>query len=310
MTPAIIRQVAVSGDGKKVAWSTLSLNANLASVRISPDTNEPEDDPVLLTDTSHYRDTHPKFSPGGQKVVFMRWTAGKRRQLWLVDANGANMEQLTSSPAEAFHPGWSHDGARVYYHTLREGRRGIWSIDIENRREKLLLYPKIEYFFFRVSPDDQHVAVHSREGGVINVWTLSVRGGEARQITFDEEWAAYPCWSPDGKFLAYEFRRGEDVHIALISSQGGAPTQLTFDPGQSFVNSFSSDGDKIAFAGERNGIWNVYWVSRTDKKQMQLTRYAARNSYVRYPTWSPCGDQIVYEYAETTGDIWLAEIRE
>jgi hypothetical protein len=29
---------------------------------------------------------------------------------------------------------------------------------------------------------------------------------------------------------------------------------------------------------------------------------------VRYPAWSPSGDRIVYEYAETTGNIWAMEL--
>jgi Tol biopolymer transport system component len=306
-TPAVVRQVSVSGDGKKVAWSALSLNANLASIRISPDTYEPEENPVLLTDTSHYRDAHPRFSPDGQKVTFMRWMAGARRQLWLVDANGDNPEPLADTGGLS---DWSTDGAQVYFAAWRESGAGIWSIDIDSRKEQFIFKPQIKHFFYRLSSDDRYIAVHSREGGVTNVWTMPVSGGEAQQITFDEEWAAYPCWSPDGKHLAYEFRRGKDIHIAVIPSQGGTPKQLTFDPGLSYVSSFSPDGDKIAFAGERNGIWNVFWVSRIDKKQLQLTSYTARNSYVRYPTWSPRGDQIVYEYAETIGDVWLAEIKE
>lgn len=31
--------------------------------------------------------------------------------------------------------------------------------------------------------------------------------------------------------------------------------------------------------------------------------YEKLNSYVRYPTWSPLGDKIAFEYAETTGNI-------
>lgn len=92
-------------------------------------------------------------------------------------------------------------------------------------------------------------------------------------------------------------------------ASGGSPTQLTFDRGQSWPHSWSPDGDKIAFAGERNGIWNVYWISRGTKMQKQLTNYAKLNAFVRYPEWSPLGNQIVYEYAETTGNIWLVELK-
>ena len=33
------------------------------------------------------------------------------------------------------------------------------------------------------------------------------------------------------------------------------------------------------------------------------------NAFVRYPAWSPLGNQIAYEYAETAGNIWLMELK-
>ncbi len=95
----------------------------------------------------------------------------------------------------------------------------------------------------------------------------------------------------------------------VIPADGGSPTQLTFDRGQSWPHDWSPDGDKIAFAGQRNDIWNIYWVSRTTKGQRQITNYTKLNTYVRYPSWSPLGNQIVYEYGETTGNIWLMELK-
>jgi Tol biopolymer transport system component len=79
--------------------------------------------------------------------------------------------------------------------------------------------------------------------------------------------------------------------------------------GSSYVYSWSADGDKLAFAGERDGIWNIYWISRSTKEQKQLTDYAKLNAFVRYPEWSPLGNQIVYEYSETSGNIWLLELK-
>jgi Tol biopolymer transport system component len=84
---------------------------------------------------------------------------------------------------------------------------------------------------------------------------------------------------------------------------------LTSARGADFVNSWSPDGSKVAFAGRRNGVWNIYWVSIKDKAEKKLTDYTGLNTYVRYPTWSPRGNQIVYEYSETTGNIWLLELK-
>jgi Tol biopolymer transport system component len=95
----------------------------------------------------------------------------------------------------------------------------------------------------------------------------------------------------------------------IVPSEGGMSEQLTFDKGQNWTYSFSPDGDKILFAGSRDGLWNVWWVSRATKKEQRLTNYTKLNSFVRYPAWSPRGDQIVYEYSETTGNIWVADMK-
>jgi Tol biopolymer transport system component len=104
-------------------------------------------------------------------------------------------------------------------------------------------------------------------------------------------------------------KRGDDTHVAVIPSGGGAPLQLTNEAGQSWPGSWSPDGDKIAFAGMRDGYWNIWWVSRDARRRKQITKLTKPNAYVRFPSWSPRGDQIVYEYAETTGNIWVMELK-
>ena len=94
-----------------------------------------------------------------------------------------------------------------------------------------------------------------------------------------------------------------------MPSDGGTPTQVTGGHGLSWPHSWSPDSSKIAFAGMREGHWNVFWVSRDGKTERQLTVYDKLNTFVRYPAWSPSGDRIVYEYAVTTGNIWLLELK-
>jgi Tol biopolymer transport system component len=60
----------------------------------------------------------------------------------------------------------------------------------------------------------------------------------------------------------------------------------------------------VAFAGLRRGYWNVFWVSRTSREVKQLTRFTRLSSYVRYPAWSPRGDRLVFERAQTQGNVW------
>src|SRR5207253_1973269 len=199
---------------------------------------------------------------------------------------------------------------QLAYGSFHDNHWSVWATSLGSRRERLLFDIGRDIQFVRLSPDGRALAFNlADKGGVINLWTVPISGGQPKQLTFDKELAGFPCWSPDGKSIAYQIKRGDDAYLMLMPSDGGEPVQLTFDHGRSWPHSFSPDGDKIVFAGDRGGAWNVYWVSRTTKQQKQLTNYTKLNSYVRYPAWSPLGNQIAYEYAETTGNISLMEMK-
>ena len=93
-----------------------------------------------------------------------------------------------------------------------------------------------------------------------------------------------------------------------MPAAGGDYTQLTTEAGQSWPWSWAPDNDTIVFAGSREGVWNLWQVSRTTKIQKKLTDYTSLRTYVRYPAWSPKGDRIVYEFNETKGNIYVAEL--
>jgi TolB protein len=164
--------------------------------------------------------------------------------------------------------------------------------------------------FPQVSPDGKQVVFNSKKSGTTNVWVVAIEGGQSKQLTFDQETMGFGCWSPDSKWIAFEIKRGDDTHIGIMTSSGGEPIQLTSGREQAWPHSFSPDGDKIAFAGFRDGLWNIWWVSRTTKQERQITHHTKLNAFVRYPEWSPLGNQIVYEYAEQTGNIWMIDLKD
>jgi Tol biopolymer transport system component len=216
-------------------------------------------------------------------------------------------QQLTTEPAEDYSPSWFPDGKRIAFLVAAEPRKTLWSFAIEDGRQERIRSLENGDASWRLSPDGKRVAFHARDGRTLNIWTTAVEGGAPRQITFDRELMGFPSWSPDGRFIAGEIKRGNDTHVAVVPAEGGEIEQLTFEAGQSWPYGWSPEGDKISFAGMREGRWNVYWVSRRERTQKQLTQNRRLNTYVRYPAWSPLGDQIVYEYAEIAGNIWLLE---
>ena len=304
--PGSVKHLAVSPDNRSLAYSASWLNSNLQSVPVSSDSGEAAGPPVALTRDSGSRNTTPAFSPDGKRIVFASGHAGTQLDLLLMDADGGSPRLLVSRAAI---PSWLPDGDHVAFNARRGGEQGLWSVHIPSGREdRLPLRIQDGMDWPTVSPDGTRVAFHWRRGATINVWTAPLEGGEPRQMTFDQELMGWPSWSPDGTRLAFEVRRGDDTHVAVMPAAGGPVRQITTDRGQSWGHSWSPQGDRVVFAGQRDGIWNVWWVALRDGSQKRLTGYTKPNTYVRYPAWSPRGDQIVYEYAETTGNVWMIDL--
>jgi Tol biopolymer transport system component len=127
-------------------------------------------------------------------------------------------------------------------------------------------------------------------------------------VTFDVEAMSYPTWAPDGKSIIVEIKRGDHTHIGVVPKDGGPVEMLVTEKGQSWPFSWSRDNDRIAFAGARDGVWNVYSVSRKTKKIRQLTDFTSVEGYVRYPSWSRTRDTIVFERAEQRGSLWTVKL--
>jgi Tol biopolymer transport system component/DNA-binding winged helix-turn-helix (wHTH) protein len=305
-----IRHLALSANGKRMLYSAVSVQSNVWSLPLSPASGGPTGNPRPLTQNSNYRNTSPVFSPDGQKIAFNTWRRAAMPEIWLMDQDGGNQVQLMADTPNHNLVGWFQDVDHLAFAGVQGGRWGVQGLALGAGREtQLVELPPNAGFFVRIAPDGHAIAYHSVGGGAMNIWTQDVPSGKMRQLTFDDQSMAFPCWSPDSKFIALQMTRGDDTNICVVPSDGGTPIQVTHDRGLSWAYSWSPDGDKIAFAGTREGIWNVYWVSRRTGDERQITANFKTNAYVRYPAWSPLGDQIVYEYAETTGNIWMAEFR-
>jgi TolB protein len=223
--------------------------------------------------------------------------------------DGTEVAPVTTDPAVDTVPAWFPDGKTLVYRSDRLGRPTLWRFDLASKTESLLLEPSRDMDWVRLSPDGRTIAFNSSSGsGAVNVWLSGLDGQDARQLTYDSEFMGFPCWAPDGRQLAVQIKRGENAQIALVPREGGAPVVLTRDEGQAWPYSFSPDGRSVAFAGLRGGFWNVYAVSVDTREERRLTSLDQINAYVRYPAWSPRGNRLVYEYAETSGNVWMVEL--
>jgi Tol biopolymer transport system component/DNA-binding winged helix-turn-helix (wHTH) protein len=305
----VFRNPAVAADGKKIAYSAWMAKSNIWSIPLAlPSPQNPKSAvsaagaPVPLTNETHSRNGLTAFSRDGRQIAFTSERRGSGYQLRLMDADGGNQTLLIGDAQAALAPSWFPDGSRITFQSVRQNRQTISSLTLDTRKERLLS-DAATLELPRLSPDGARVAFTYGPGGFYNVGVMNAENGNPEQLTFERRFSGFPCWSPDGQWLAFQTKQGDDTQVMLMPSRGGAPTQLTFGRGDNWPYSWSPDGDKIAFAGSRNGVWNVWWISRSTQTTKRLTGNTRPGVVMRFPDWSPSGNQIVYEQCELAGNI-------
>ena len=309
----VYRAPRFSANGRFIVFSAVAANDNLQSIRISPSTGEVVGDPVPFTHDTMLRKLDPIFSPDGAQIAYTVIQNGEDSGIgvWAADADGQNAHPVGATPTDRHLMGWLPGHGGLTFQGQQNGHKVLDAIDLSTGTISVLRELAEDGASFRVSPDGRQIAFGKREGGVVNVWVAptgfgQAAGGPAKQLTFGKGLMSYPCWSPDGKTIAFETENG----IATVPVAGGPVTVLQVGQREpDMLWDWAPDGDKIAFANNRNGATNLFWISRSTRQEKQLTHYTRDNSYVRYPAWSPLGDQIVYEYAETTGNIWTMRVK-
>jgi Tol biopolymer transport system component len=140
------------------------------------------------------------------------------------------------------------------------------------------------------------------------IFRSSTRSLDPRAVSDASHWVGYPAWSPDESRLAVELKEGSSTHAAVIRVSDGSVRKLTSEHGQTWVRSWSPDGKKIAAAFFRGGKWDLRWIDAINGGVGVITEAAAPNIYVRYPEWSPRGDNVVYERGELRGNVWMVRL--
>ena len=301
-------QPALSPDGRTLAYVTFRTQYEILAQAVSP-SGEPVGKAVAMVGTIQGRKTPPIFSPDGRSLAFGTVRPGVGPALWVAPVDAGEPRLLAEQPGVRWCPAWFPGSRRLGL--VGEGAKGraFQSLDVETGifRHQRDLEPHITSAP-ALSPDGKTLVAHGPRKGSLNVWLMDLAGGPARPLTDDREGVGWPVWSPDGKSLAVEVMRGGDTRVAIMAAAGGPWRELTPASGQSWPHSFSPDGQRIAFAGQRDGIWNLYWVGADGGEERMITAYTSPALYVRYPDWSPRGDRVAYEYAESSSTVWVTEL--
>ena len=222
----------------------------------------------------------PQWSPDGTKVAFSSNRDGNF-EVYVVNANGSGLVNLTKNAADDSSPAWSPDGRRIAFETNRDGQDEIYIMNADGSSPgNLSAFPLAE-FNPAWSPDGQTIVFErDRDGTNHDLWAISPDGGPAsahRLTTASND--ANPDWSPDGTRIVYE-RGGE---LWTMRADGGAQASLHVVGARP---AWAPDGTRIVFDSPKDG--QLYTVSPDGSGgATQLTFGGTVALFTQAPSWQP-----------------------
>jgi Tol biopolymer transport system component len=173
-----------------------------------------------LTDNDAY-DAECAFSPDGKRIVFCSNRTGDP-ELFLMDADGGNVKQLTHSPGYDGGPFFSPDGKSIVWRTDRK-QKDLLQIHVADLvgdklvNEKALTEDQNVNWAPYWHPDGQHIVYTTSMHGHQNyeIYLMRRDGSHKTRITFTEGFDGLPAISPDGKWLMWSSKRSGKVQVMI-----------------------------------------------------------------------------------------------
>jgi hypothetical protein len=231
-SPVHYDRIAFSPDGSRIAFNDYLVH------EFGIETANP-DGTNLVRLTVGVNDSWASWSPDGTRISFSstrydpsidQCTPGADvicpTDIYVMDADGSNVQRLTTDPAPEYAPSWSPDGTRIaIVKTLNGTYTAIFTMNPDGSDIRQLSSANGGTDFAPSwSPDGSQLAFAAIRHEETGIWIVNSDGTDEHPMPGEVgHWYANdPVWSPDGTLIAFVGNPGGSEDALYVMNQDGS----------------------------------------------------------------------------------------
>jgi Tol biopolymer transport system component len=237
-------------------------------------------------------DAHPRLSPDGQQIAFVRTMEQASQDIWLLTLASGQVRRVTAEQRPTSGLCWHPSGRSLIVSMARGSEVGsLWQFPLDGGTPQRLAEAGL-------SPLSPAAALHGGRLAFVvrlsdtNLWRAPSSGGEAMAITSSTALDTSPQISPDGQWIAWRSTSSGTNEVWVARSDGSEARQLT-QAGGPVTGSprWSPDGTQIVFESRTAGNADLFVIPLAGGAARPLT---SEPSSEVLPSWSPDGTSIYF----------------
>ncbi|MHA6719222.1 Tol-Pal system beta propeller repeat protein TolB [Sphingomonas sp. RS6] len=231
----------------------------------------------------------------------------RRKQLAIMDQDGANHRFLTNGQSITLTPRMSPKQDAILYMSFERDRPSIHIYDLNSRRDRVLVSNVALNFAPHWSPDARWVVFSMAVGGNTDVYRVPASGGTPQRLTTSPGIDTGGSYSPDGSKIVFESDRSGTQQLYVMNADGSNQHRISFGSGRYAAPAWSPRGDLIAFTRIGGGAFRIGVMSPSGQGERLLTNSWGDEG----PSWAPNGRVIIFfRSARGSGrpDLWTVDL--
>jgi TolB protein len=212
-----------------------------------------------------------------------------RKELYICDADGGRLTQLTQDRSVSVAPKWGPAGKKLIYTAYLKRFPDLFMIDLASgRRTCIANFPGLNTGG-AISPNGREVALILSKDGNPELYVMRIGGGNPTRLTRTLQAAeASPSWSPDGKRIVFVSDRSGRPQLYIVGRSGGEPKRVSGRGSENVAPDWGNNG-LIAYSSRTGGR---YELAVMDPERGVVQEVVQDGADYEDPSWAPDGRHI------------------